>query len=1031
MRRRSRSLRAAVMAVLYAGTLALGFNGVAGALLPAPALAASDTITSCTSAGLSAAVSVGGTWTFACHGTIVVDSALNVTQPLTLVVPTTQTVTLQQGAGGNDIFFLPPVHGPNGASLTLTGNGQLTLEGGLAAPTGLNVLPLVNNDSGGSVTIDGTTVTDTVVGATYAPIYNMLGSVLIKDSTFTHNHGDSGGAVYNGEGGSMTVVGTVFSHNHADFNANLTLNSSYPDVDAGGAIHNAGGGSLTVADSTFTDNSAVASLGASNGPVTGEGGAIYSNGQATISGSTFTGNQAEGTAATVRAGGPAVAVGGAIASLSPLVLSNSTLTENTAYQGGGGLADVVVFGPPPPTTVQNSTFAANQTLSGGDNFDITAPIMGGPGPGVAPGIPSTLPLMQNDIMYDPRASTASYQDCFPVLPTPVPGTAGNLEQGDGSCSANGTLPGWTQGNADLQGLAANPGAYPDASHPLLTETMALGPGSKAIGLGDSAVCQGANVGGVDERGMARPAGACDAGAYQSLGITLSATGPVTIQGGSFDTATVSGTVYSDVYSLDDLASMPVALSTPAGDGSLSPASTSTNGSGDFGGTYTAPASVPATAAEFTPVTVTATTYGEPATATVDVLTPPDLTSLSASSGTAGSTLTLSGFHFEDTGTTAGYVSFTPTGGGTAVHAPPTAASDTSATVTVPSTFAAGTTLEIAIQNPAQGLLSNALPYTVTSPTGGGSPPPSTGGGIPVSQQVPTANTCGAITLPAGSSLQAGAGSASTPTGLAPDARVASCVFALTGPALSQPEPVAVQYNPDALNGLPPTRISLFRLRSDGAWTFLPSAVDAATETVTAYASGPATVVALADVQVFPDVSASYWAYGPINVAAAGELVDGFPPPYAGPYEPDGPLTRAQAAKMVVVDAQLLPQAGSTPFTDVQAGDWFAPYVAAGYQAGILQGMTATSFGPGASVTREQFAVMLARALKLKGTAALTFADAASIAPWALPAVEATVAAGYFQGMPGNLFEPEATLTRAQAAQVMARVIAGQAPTANP
>lgn len=291
--------------------------------------------------------------------------------------------------------------------------------------------------------------------------------------------------------------------------------------------------------------------------------------------------------------------------------------------------------------------------------------------------------------------------------------------------------------------------------------------------------------------------------------------------------------------------------------------------------------------------------------------------------------------------------------------------------------------------------------------------------------------CGTITLPSGSTLSASAGSAGTPVGIAPDSKAASCEFKLSGPQQSGPQPVTLQYSSDVLGGLPATRVSVFRLRGDGSWTFLPSLVDAKAGTVTASVSGPETLVALADLQAFPDVPSGYWAKDAIDVAAGAELVDGFPPPFDGLYQPGGPITRAQAAKMVVVDAQLLPQSGPTPFTDVHASDWYAPYIAAGYQAGILDGLTPTTFGPDQPVTREQFAVMLARALKLSGTATLTYADAAAIDGWARAGVEAVVAAGYFDGMPGNMFQPHAVLTRAQAAQAMARVVQRQAPSGQP
>ena len=85
--------------------------------------------------------------------------------------------------------------------------------------------------------------------------------------------------------------------------------------------------------------------------------------------------------------------------------------------------------------------------------------------------------------------------------------------------------------------------------------------------------------------------------------------------------------------------------------------------------------------------------------------------------------------------------------------------------------------------------------------------------------------------------------------------------------------------------------------------------------------------------------------------------------------------------------------GSAGFRDVPSQAWYAPYVAAAAQAGLVQGLTPTRFGPNETMTREQMAVLLARTLKLNGTATLSFKDSRDVATWALQGVEEAVAAG--------------------------------------
>ncbi len=177
---------------------------------------------------------------------------------------------------------------------------------------------------------------------------------------------------------------------------------------------------------------------------------------------------------------------------------------------------------------------------------------------------------------------------------------------------------------------------------------------------------------------------------------------------------------------------------------------------------------------------------------------------------------------------------------------------------------------------------------------------------------------------------------------------------------------------------------------------------------------------------FSDVPASFWAYSAIQALASKGIVTGFPD---GTFRPNDPVTRAQFAKMLVLTLGLKPSSAATPFTDVPAAAWYAPYVAAAANAGLVDGLTPTTFGPDQPLTREQMAVLLDRALKLPAsTAPLTFSDRAAIAAWAVPAVEAAVAAGYLSGFPNGTFQPLAATTRAQAAKVLDLVLQARTAT---
>lgn len=75
------------------------------------------------------------------------------------------------------------------------------------------------------------------------------------------------------------------------------------------------------------------------------------------------------------------------------------------------------------------------------------------------------------------------------------------------------------------------------------------------------------------------------------------------------------------------------------------------------------------------------------------------------------------------------------------------------------------------------------------------------------------------------------------------------------------------------------------------------------------------------------------------------------------------------------------------------------------------------------LTREEAAVILAEALKADVTsAALSFKDAGSISSNARNAIAFAVSKGYLQGVGNNTFNPKGTLTRAQTAVILERVL---------
>ena len=100
----------------------------------------------------------------------------------------------------------------------------------------------------------------------------------------------------------------------------------------------------------------------------------------------------------------------------------------------------------------------------------------------------------------------------------------------------------------------------------------------------------------------------------------------------------------------------------------------------------------------------------------------------------------------------------------------------------------------------------------------------------------------------------------------------------------------------------------------------------------------------------------------IEELAARGIITGY---NATSFGPNDTMTRAQFAT-IVVRGLGLPLTATNNFTDVKAGSWYASYVGTAYSYGIVNGRTATTFDPEGTITRQEAAAMVARAAKLCG-----------------------------------------------------------------
>ena len=172
-------------------------------------------------------------------------------------------------------------------------------------------------------------------------------------------------------------------------------------------------------------------------------------------------------------------------------------------------------------------------------------------------------------------------------------------------------------------------------------------------------------------------------------------------------------------------------------------------------------------------------------------------------------------------------------------------------------------------------------------------------------------------------------------------------------------------------------------------------------------------------QVFDDVPTTHWAYSYIMDLYNAGVVNGTS---ATTFEPESNVTRAEFTAMAVRVFGLKATAITTQFTDVAADAWYAEVISAALEAGIVTGVTETEFDPEAQVTREQMAAIIGRYLGTTSDAALTYTDADSIEEYAKPYVAGLSASELLNGYTDGSFQPKANATRAEAATLIDRVM---------
>ncbi|MGK9252154.1 S-layer homology domain-containing protein [Paenibacillus humicus] len=201
-----------------------------------------------------------------------------------------------------------------------------------------------------------------------------------------------------------------------------------------------------------------------------------------------------------------------------------------------------------------------------------------------------------------------------------------------------------------------------------------------------------------------------------------------------------------------------------------------------------------------------------------------------------------------------------------------------------------------------------------------------------------------------------------------------------------------------------------RLARKGAFLLLGAAL-----TAPLFPSAQAAAAAPA----FKDVSGSYAESAILRLAKLG-IVSGTS---ADRYSPARSVTRAELATLIARTLGLEPvQAAIPAFRDVARSSAFYPMIQAAVNIGWIGGRSADRFEPAASVTREEAAVMLLRALKRGAPVGgeTVYRDQERISPWAEASVLEMNRLSLMAGDQGY-FRPKAAISRAEAAVLLDRI----------
>ncbi len=189
----------------------------------------------------------------------------------------------------------------------------------------------------------------------------------------------------------------------------------------------------------------------------------------------------------------------------------------------------------------------------------------------------------------------------------------------------------------------------------------------------------------------------------------------------------------------------------------------------------------------------------------------------------------------------------------------------------------------------------------------------------------------------------------------------------------------------------------------------------------------ALILGLLPSTLFTSAGAASWATPYVNTLVDWGVMRG---DIGGNMAPDRSITRAEFVAMMN-RAYGYSKLGGHPFTDVRVRDWYNEDIDIGYNIGYFKGTGPTTASPNDTLTREQAAVLLARNMMLQETVGETlgFSDSRTLSDWSRGLVGAAASHGIISGYDDGTFKPFNNITRGEVAAMLVRAIGTPIQTA--